>query len=140
MKRKLLLIIFSLLLVGCAAPPVQKTEIILTASEFAFEPSSITVKAGQPVTLTIKNKGTVEHDFVIEKISVKDIAVPTDDGMNMDMGHDMTGMNYDVHVATMSGKNNSVTFTPLSAGTYQFFCTVKGHKEAGMTGTLVVTQ
>ena len=140
MKRKLLLMIFSLLLVSCAAPTAQKAEITLTAKEFAFEPSAITVKAGQPVTLIIKNKGTMEHDFVIEKIGVKDVATPADGGMNMDMGHDMTGMNYDLHVATMSGKTSTVTFTPLNAGTYEFFCTVKGHKEAGMTGTLVVTQ
>lgn len=137
MKRKLFFIVLFFLLAGCAAPAPQKTEITLVANEFKFEPTSITVTVGQPVTLTIKNKGTMEHDFVIEKINLKDVV---QQASSMDMGHDMAGMNYDLHVATMGGESNVITFTPVEAGTYDFFCTVKGHKEAGMTGTLVVTK
>src|SRR5207248_10516583 len=32
-----------------------------------------------------------------------------------------------------------IRFTPLVAGTYQTLCTIPGHKEMGMVGTLVVT-
>jgi uncharacterized cupredoxin-like copper-binding protein len=137
MKRKLFFIIFSLLLAGCAAPAPQKTEITLLANEFKFEPASITVPVGQPVTLTIKNKGAIEHDFVIQKIKMKDVVEQTS---SMNMGHDMAGMNYDLHVATMGGESSVITFTPVEAGTYEFFCAIKGHKESGMTGTMVVTK
>ncbi len=137
--RKLLLILFSLLLVGCAAPVVQKTEITLIAQDnFTYEPASITVPVGRPVTLTIKNKGSVEHDFVIEKINIKDRILDQDSGMHTD--HNTDDIQYDLHISGMGGETRHVTFTPVSTGTYSFFCTVKGHKEAGMTGVLVVTE
>ena len=136
--KKLLLVILALLLVSCAAPAPQKTEITLTINDdFKFNPPSITVPADQAVVLTIKNNSNLEHDFAIQKISVKDV-VMQDDGMKMD--HDMAGMNYDLHLATMAGQTNVITFTPVNAGTYEFLCTIKGHKEAGMSGTLIVTK
>jgi len=135
--RKLLFVILTLLLVSCAAPTPQKTEITLTIDDFKFNPASITVQAGQIVVLTIKNKSSLEHDFAIQKIAVKDV-VMQDDGMKMD--HDMTGMDYDLHLATMAGETRLITFTPVNAGTYEFLCTIKGHKAAGMSGTLIVTK
>lgn len=141
MLKKLLLLILSFVLVSCAAPVQQNTKITLvTHDNFTYEPASITVPVSQPVSLTIKNEGGLEHDFVIEKISIKDMALEQasaiDSGHN---GHDMTTTSYDLHLATLGGKTSAITFTPVSAGTYEFFCTVKGHKEAGMTGVLIVT-
>ena len=136
--KKLLLFILALLLVSCAPPAPHKTEITLTINDdFKFNPSSITAPAGQVVVLTIKNNSSLEHDFAIQKISVKDVVMP-DDGMQMD--HDMAGMSYDLHLATMAGQTSAITFTPLDAGSYEFICTIKGHKEAGMSGTLIVTK
>ena len=52
----------------------------------------------------------------------------------------MSGMHGDsaVHVAAAPGATGTVDFTPSEAGTYEFYCTIEGHKEAGMVGTLVV--
>lgn len=38
---------------------------------------------------------------------------------------------------TFSGSTKSVTLN-LKAGTYAFFCSVPGHRQAGMQGTLIV--
>jgi uncharacterized cupredoxin-like copper-binding protein len=43
-----------------------------------------------------------------------------------------------LHVAAEPGASNHLSFTPTKPGNYQFYCTVPGHKEAGMVGTLVV--
>lgn len=148
MKRsKLFLVILTFLLVGCGTVAQQKTQITLTTNDtFKYDPTAITVKVGEPVQLTIKNKGAIEHDFVIDKIKIKDVVQQAVDGMQMD---DMPGMDhhddanhkhYSLHVATPAGGSSVITFTPTQAGTYEFFCTVKGHQEAGMTGTLTVTQ
>ena len=40
----------------------------------------------------------------------------------------------------VAGKSGTATFAAPGAGTYQYYCAVPGHKEAGMTGTLQVTQ
>jgi uncharacterized cupredoxin-like copper-binding protein len=36
------------------------------------------------------------------------------------------------------GKSSHVTFKKLKAGTYEFYCPVPGHKQAGMKGKLIV--
>ena len=43
-----------------------------------------------------------------------------------------------IAVAAGPAGQGKLTFTPSKAGTYEFFCTVAGHKEAGMVGTLTV--
>jgi len=54
-------------------------------------------------------------------------------------GHDMGDIEEpEVHGASPAGANNSVKFTPSEPGEYELLCTVPGHKEAGMTGTLAV--
>jgi uncharacterized cupredoxin-like copper-binding protein len=44
-----------------------------------------------------------------------------------------------VHMAADVGQTETLEFTPNKPGTYTFFCTVAGHKEAGMTGKLAIT-
>jgi uncharacterized cupredoxin-like copper-binding protein len=38
------------------------------------------------------------------------------------------------------GQTTTLEFTPTAPGTYEYICTIPGHKEAGMKGTLTVTQ
>ena len=122
-------------LAACASQPRQ-VEVALQASEFKFEPASIEVTAGTPVRLTLQNTGTVEHDFSVVEISMVESAAAS----TPMVGHDMGGMQDvpQLHVAAALGQSATVEFTPTKAGSYDFFCTVPGHKEAGMVGVLVV--
>jgi uncharacterized cupredoxin-like copper-binding protein len=43
-----------------------------------------------------------------------------------------------LHVAAEPGATGHMTFTPTKSGTYEFYCTVPGHKDAGMVGTMTV--
>lgn len=82
------------------------------AGDLYFEPTSLTAAAGD-VQVTVENTGAVEHDFVIEEIGDVEV-VYADPG------------------ATVTGTVN------LEAGTYTFYCSVPGHRAAGMEGTLTV--
>ena len=44
----------------------------------------------------------------------------------------------DAHVSARPGQTASATFRVYSAGTYEVWCTVPGHREAGMVGTFIV--
>jgi len=124
------------LLAACASQP-KAVEVIVQAGEFKFEPASIEVTAGTPVRLTLQNTGSVEHDFsVVEIPMVQSAAASTPMA-----GHDMGGMQDvpQLHVAAAIGTAATVEFTPTKAGSYDYLCTVPGHKEAGMVGVLVVT-
>jgi plastocyanin len=96
---------------GTKAPPSGQT-FTITAAEFAFDPSEIEAPADSEFTIEVVNAGVIEHDFAIEGHDSEKIVVPV-------------------------GETVSGSFS-LSAGTYEFFCTVAGHKESGMKGTLTV--
>jgi plastocyanin len=85
------------------------------ATDMRFEPTTVTVKSGTPVRLTLTNDGALDHDWVVDNV----------DGRK-------------VQVDAKSKASATVEFTPAASGTYEFYCSVPGHREAGMKGTLVV--
>lgn len=117
------------------------TEISMTMSdELAFDPAEMEVKAGAPVRMTIENSGTALHDFTIEEIAVEDVMAEGGSTSaagghgGMDMG------DYDLHMALEGGETGTLEFTPMEPGEYQFMCSEVGHADAGMMGTLTVTE
>ena len=124
-----------LLVSACGGTTQPSTEIAVEATDFAYSPLSITIPAGQPVTLMLKNSGKVEHDFVIDKITVTDIAA-SDNGPAEH--HQMHQPEYDLHFFARAGESSTLEFTALEPGTYEIFCSIEGHKEAGMIGKLIV--
>ena len=138
MLRKILSVVaFALLLSACGGASQPSTEITLDASDFSYSPVSVTVPAGESVLLTLKNSGAVEHDFVIEKIDVKSV-LKKDSGSQAHHAHGEE-MNVDLHISAQPGDTSVLEFTVSEPGKYTFFCSVAGHKEAGMLGELVVT-
>lgn len=81
----------------------------------AFTTDSLTAKAGE-ATLEFVNPQPVGHDADIEDSGGKIIA--------------------DTEVITEG--EDSATIKDLKPGEYTFFCTVPGHREGGMEGTLTV--
>ncbi|MBI3976136.1 MAG: cupredoxin domain-containing protein [Armatimonadetes bacterium] len=98
---------------GTPPPPAQGTTVSVTETEFKFDPKGMTAKAGA-VTFEIKNAGSVEHNFIVEGTDVK--------------------------VEGIQPGETKTASADLKAGTYKVLCTIPGHQEAGMTGTLTVSQ
>ena len=136
MPQKICLIpVLVIFLVGCAGTSQPTTEILLEATDFAYSSPSITVPAGQPITLKLKNMGAVEHDFVIEQINVTDVEA-SDSGPAAH--HQMDQPEFDLHFFARAGETETLQFTALEPGVYEIFCSIEGHKEAGMIGELIV--
>jgi len=129
------ILVLAVLLTGCAGTSQPTTEIMLEAMDFAYSIPSITVPAGNPVTLTLKNTGRVEHDFVVEKIIVTDVQA-SDSGPAAH--HQMNQPEYDLHFFAKAGETAVLQFTAMEPGTYEIFCSIEGHREAGMVGELIV--
>ena len=137
-----LLGLFVPVLVACgSAKPADLSQVdfSLTATDIAYDIDRIEVVAGQPVRLTLRNDGVLEHDFSITVMPHEGEVVAGEMNDEMDE-HEMENMEEepDIHVAAPPGGGSSIEFTPANPGEYEFFCTVAGHKEAGMLGTLVV--
>jgi uncharacterized cupredoxin-like copper-binding protein len=121
-----------LLLSGCGTTtaPEPPTGLIVTATEFRFNPSALTLKAGQPTELTLKNSGQTLHDLAI--VAGPGIPTPNMPANDTDP-HDSDGSPY--HVAAQAGTQATLNLT-LPPGSYTFICTVQGHADLGMRGTL----
>jgi uncharacterized cupredoxin-like copper-binding protein len=140
-RAAILAIMFTLLLAACGQSQSATSApqaLSVAAKEFAFMPAALTAKAGQPITISLQNTGAVEHDWSIREIEISGEAKSSGDASS---GHTMGGMGDEpkLHVAAGIGNKGTLTFTPSKPGTYEYYCTVAGHKEAGMVGTLTVT-
>lgn len=122
----LVIALISTLIVACAGPSAAAPAAGKAANSpqdvqikgtimLKFEPATITVKRGTPVRLTLTSTGALEHDWVVDNLDGKKV---------------------EVHAAPNASA--TVEFTPMAAGSYEFHCSIPGHREAGMKGTLVV--
>ena len=134
-RKTFFILVLAVLLAGCAGTPQSATEVTVEATDFAYNPVTITVPSGQPVTLTMKNMGAVEHDFVVDQINVSNVEA-SDSGPAEH--HQMEQAEYDLHFFAKAGESAVLRFTPLQPGTYEILCSIAGHKEAGMIGKLIV--
>lgn len=91
-------------------------------------PPSLTVQAGKPVVLTIKNIGAVDQDFHLRDMPVRDRknAVKGVHG-----GHGESGT---VVGHRKAGGEVAIHVTPTATGGYESWCSVTGHKDAAMVG------
>lgn len=135
----MILLLFTLAACGSGeSTPPPTLSLSLLATDIAYDKDRIEVMAGQPVKIMLNNDGALEHDFSI--MEIPHMGEVMADEVEDEMGHDMSAVEIDpeVHVAAPIGGSNSIEFTPSTPGEYEFFCTIAGHKEAGMKGTLVV--
>lgn len=146
MKRMILfgLLFFPLVLAACAADNSAERSpgpeaVTLIATDIAYDIEQFDVNAGQTVALTLDNQGVLEHDFTIEEIPLSGEVVTVEEAGDME-GHDMghAADELAVHIAAPTGDHGTIEFTPTEPGQYAYYCTVSGHREAGMEGILVV--
>lgn len=92
---------------------VPSATLEVEGGEMYYDPDVLVATAGE-ITVTFENVGIVEHDFVVEEVGDLDVV-----GM-VDPGERATGT------------------VELEPGTYTVYCTVPGHRNAGMQATLEV--
>ena len=88
--------------------PIQ----IEAGDDLAFDPANVSAAAGE-IEVELENTGSVEHDVVVEEAD-------------------------DTVVVHANGGETATGTIELDAGTYTFYCSIPGHREAGMEGTLEV--
>lgn len=134
-RKVFFLFIPAILLAACLRASRPATAITVEASDFAYTPGSLTIPANQPVALTLKNTGHIEHDFVIAEIDVTGVKGSESGPAEH---HHMDQPEYDLHFFAKAGESAVLKFTAMQPGTYEIFCSIQGHKQAGMIGELIV--
>lgn len=80
--------------------------------------------------------GQVNPDLTVSEGNVLEILLTNGDGMP----HDLAIPDLNVQTILLTTKNDltSLTVVPEKDGIYAYYCTVSGHRQAGMEGKLIV--
>ena len=98
----------------------------------AFEPNAINVKKGQQIRFRLTNKGALDHEFMLATLEMN-LKHAEEMKKNPDMEHD------DPNGKRLApGKKGDIVWLFNKAGTFDFSCLIPGHREAGMTGKIIV--
>jgi len=110
---------------------------VRATDDLRFEPSEMRLRRGQSVRLMMENMGDSVHDFTVDEMPM--MGGGTQGGPH-DMGNGMTmdTSEYAMHMAVQSHRDGVMEFTPTESGSYTYYCTTNGHRDAGMEGTIVV--
>lgn len=98
---------------GMVEVPPDAQEITVVGIDFAFDPAEFTARAGHPMAVAFENQGAVEHDWALRTMGGEEV--------------------HGAHVHAHAGEHGMAVFT-LEPGTYEAWCTLPGHYEAGMKG------
>jgi plastocyanin len=96
---------------GVSAEALAKLPALTTLPN-AFDRTELRAKVGETVALRLENQDTQSHSFDIDEFTV--------------------------HALLPAGATSLALFTPSTPGSYTFYCSIPGHREAGMVGRLVV--
>jgi uncharacterized cupredoxin-like copper-binding protein len=114
------------------SPIIQTISLGNETGELIFTPDRLTFKAGSRYQLNLQNNSPTKHYF-----TAKDFADAIW-SQKVDAGNvEVKGAIHELELRP--GSKAEWVFIPLRAGTYNLRCTVPGHTEAGMVGTLKIT-
>jgi hypothetical protein len=85
-------------------------QVVIQATDFAFEPDRVTVPANVPVGIRLRNLGRAPHTFVIEELGIE---------VYLEPGHSTT-----IEITVPDGE-------------FEFVSDIPGQSAAGMSGTLI---
>jgi uncharacterized cupredoxin-like copper-binding protein len=121
---------------GRAADPARakRTVKVAMGDTMRFTPARIAVKRGETVRFVASNNGKLMHEMVL--------GTRADLEAHAEMMRKHPGMEHDepylLHVSP--GKSGEMGWRFTKAGEFFYGCLVPGHFEAGMVGTIVVTE
>lgn len=98
---------------GGSTTQAQTVTIDISSENFEFDVENITVNKGDTVVINLTNDEGV-HDWVIDEFDAKTDVLDT------------------------QGQTDSVSFVADQSGTFEYYCSVPGHRQLGMVGTLTV--
>jgi len=137
---------------GCSpAPQAPPKEIAINADDkMKFDVTAFDAKAGQKISVTLKNVGTTPkysmgHNFIVldRNVNVQNFL----DAASMNAAHDYVPPEFEkkgviAHTKLLGpGESDTVTFNaPYVPGDYPFFCSFPGHYSQGTKGAMTVKQ
>jgi uncharacterized cupredoxin-like copper-binding protein len=117
------------LLVGSACAPPPPTEATIRFHYSHFEPASVRVKAGVPVTITLRNDDPIDHEWIVGSPALHERHRHGSEPLHDSIPSEVT-------VPALSTRATTLIF---QGGDSAYICHLPGHEEYGMSGTLHAT-
>lgn len=113
-------------------PKKPSREIIVEMGDRYYHPKQLQVKRGEQIRFILRNDGYEDHEFLLDttEANLKHAeAMQKNPGMEHDEPNGLQ---------LAPRKSGEILWKFTKAGTFEFACLIAGHREAGMTGTIVV--
>ena len=107
----------------------ESKKVVIETSDLNYSPQNVVVEKNMPITIELKNSDQMAHDIEIKNVSFNMLTQST---------HQHGGKENVIHLHAEPHNTSVMTFSINEVGTYEFYCTIPGHKENGMVGKLVV--
>lgn len=121
---------------GCAPQPPAKAQAVFDL-EFTLTTSMDT---GRMTFVGVGGEidGVVNPDLIVRPGDTVHILLTNGDGMP----HDFAAPDFNAHSAlvTTKGQTADLVFETHAVGVSAYYCTVSGHRQAGMEGRLIVSE
>jgi uncharacterized cupredoxin-like copper-binding protein len=120
---------------GDPKKPARVVEVIMREGDgkMLFVPDRIVVKRGEQIRFALKNEGELDHEFMLDSEAHNQKHAEAMQ-KHPEMEHD------DPNGKQLKSKTSTeLLWRFTKAGTFEFACLHPGHYDAGMKGTVVVT-
>lgn len=97
-----------------------------------FIPAKIEIRRGEQIKFQLRNNGALDHELVMATLQ-ENLDHAIEMKKNPDMEHDNPNAK-----RLAPKKTGEIVWLFTKAGQFDFSCLIPGHREAGMTGTIVV--
>lgn len=113
---------------------VTQTVAITMTDAMRFQPGTLTFMRGETIRLRISNTGKTPHEFVL--------GTPKEIAEHAEMMRQMPGMTHTnaSSVRLAPGKSADIVWQFSKPGKFVYACLIPGHWEAGMQGSMTVTE
>jgi uncharacterized cupredoxin-like copper-binding protein len=119
---------------GDSKKPARVINVVMQEADgkMMFIPDRIEVKKGEQVRFMLRNNGEIDHEIVLATLD-ENLKHAVEMAENPDMEHD------DPNARRLAPKKSGdMVWKFTKVGEFDFSCLMPGHREAGMTGTIVV--
>jgi uncharacterized cupredoxin-like copper-binding protein len=114
-----------------AIPIELKISLGNTANELKFFPDRVQLVAGKKYKLLLSNPSPQKHYFTAREFASNSWTQKVDAG-----NVEIKGVIQELELRPST--NADWVLVPMKPGSYQLRCTIPGHAEAGMTGTIII--
>jgi uncharacterized cupredoxin-like copper-binding protein len=119
---------------GDPKKPARIVQVVMSEKDgrMAFIPDRIEVRRGEQIRFQLRNNGELDHELVLATLE-ENLKHAIEMQKNPDMEHD------DPNAKRLAPKKiGEIVWAFTKAGEFDFSCLIPGHREAGMTGKIVV--